>query len=570
MPADGVGGVAEPGTKSTTDAQVHNSPAANHEDAGAASTSKTQNRPSRRKKASRACYHCQKAHLTCDDSRPCQRCIRKGLADQCVDGFRKKAKYLLEEDEILTNVAPPVPRENIPRSAEVYVQENMIPSNPGFASTLFDSQANRFARLNGAAANFSRPDMASSAFQGAEAPEILPNGFTRADASATSLSSEPPASSISRLDMSRLEPPTGAVSSLNFEPSAAFGFDPTSLESSILSSMLHGADGMSLNGDSPDLPTVPAMDLMDSYTHFSNVPSNGDVIAPSWPSQPVRPSLLAQAPSDMGVVGRSYPEVPSSLNSTSALKQQMDSTALSTDAVVSPAVLQAQDTKRPPEPRVEQTVRLDTDQNQDLQWRQRVARIYRDKTRPFPYTNGYHILIKYATQKYDKADVLRIVRALAIYRPSLIALQMPLSEEDEIFVERAFQRTMLEFERLISFSGTPTVVWRRTCEIVLVGAEFCMLTQWSKEDLLGKYMYQFMDKDSVVHYWENFASHAFENASPSVMTRCALFTPSGKSIPCTWCFTIKRDPFDLPGFVVGNVRNRIKVHILTQFLPILS
>ena len=128
MPADGVGGVAEPGTKSTADAQVHNSPAANHEDAGAASTSKTQNRPSRRKKASRACYHCQKAHLTCDDSRPCQRCIRKGLADQCVDGFRKKAKYLLEEDEILTNVAPPVPRENIPRPAEVYVQENMIPS----------------------------------------------------------------------------------------------------------------------------------------------------------------------------------------------------------------------------------------------------------------------------------------------------------------------------------------------------------------------------------------------------------------------------------------------------------
>lgn len=33
-------------------------------------------------------------------ARPCQRCIRKGLADQCVDGYRKKAKYLLEEDEI--------------------------------------------------------------------------------------------------------------------------------------------------------------------------------------------------------------------------------------------------------------------------------------------------------------------------------------------------------------------------------------------------------------------------------------------------------------------------------------
>ena len=66
----------------------------------------------------------------------------------------------------------------------------------------------------------------------------------------------------------------------------------------------------------------------------------------------------------------------------------------------------------------------------DQIWRQRVAKVYRDNTRPFPYTESYHILLKYATQKYEKADVLRIVRALAIYRPSLIALQMPLSEED--------------------------------------------------------------------------------------------------------------------------------------------
>lgn len=43
----------------------------------------------------------------------------------------------------------------------------------------------------------------------------------------------------------------------------------------------------------------------------------------------------------------------------------------------------------------------------------------------------------------EKAQVLRIVRALAIFRPSLIALQMPLTEEDEIFVERSIQRTIM-------------------------------------------------------------------------------------------------------------------------------
>jgi hypothetical protein len=46
----------------------------------------------------------------------------------------------------------------------------------------------------------------------------------------------------------------------------------------------------------------------------------------------------------------------------------------------------------------------------------------------------------------EKAQVLRIVRALAIFRPSLIALQMPLTEEDEIFVERSLQRTVMVSE----------------------------------------------------------------------------------------------------------------------------
>jgi hypothetical protein len=52
----------------------------------------------RRKKATRACFHCQKAHLTCDDSRPCQRCIKRDLANSCTDGIRKKAKYLQDSN----------------------------------------------------------------------------------------------------------------------------------------------------------------------------------------------------------------------------------------------------------------------------------------------------------------------------------------------------------------------------------------------------------------------------------------------------------------------------------------
>jgi len=74
----------------------------------------------KKKKANRACAHCQKAHLTCDDcgslvyspdlphvntispfsARPCQRCIKRGIASTCTEGHRKKAKYLLDDDEL--------------------------------------------------------------------------------------------------------------------------------------------------------------------------------------------------------------------------------------------------------------------------------------------------------------------------------------------------------------------------------------------------------------------------------------------------------------------------------------
>jgi hypothetical protein len=89
----------------------------------------------------------------------------------------------------------------------------------------------------------------------------------------------------------------------------------------------------------------------------------------------------------------------------------------------------------------------------------------------------------------SRDDLMRISRALALFRPSFLALIMNLTEEDLVFMEKCIQRTLLEYEKLISFSGTPTVVWRRTGEICLVGKEFSLLTQWTKDMLLGKKIY---------------------------------------------------------------------------------
>ena len=110
-----------------------------------------------------------------------------------------------------------------------------------------------------------------------------------------------------------------------------------------------------------------------------------------------------------------------------------------------------------------------------------------------------------------------------------------MSEEDEVFLEKSFQRTLIvspflsslpysppaclsavytmvhetgraniqELEKLISYSATPTAVWRRTGEVCYANPEFCSLVKRSEGDLLQgqgggekKYIYQLFSKPS--------------------------------------------------------------------------
>jgi len=186
------------------------------------------------------------------------------------------------------------------------------------------------------------------------------------------------------------------------------------------------------------------------------------------------------------------------------------------------------------------------------------SNVYCTVTTPYDYTKGYHYLMQYLRLHFDQNDILRVVRALAIYRPSLIALQVPLSIEDETFAEKSLQRSLIELEKLISYSGTPTVVWRRTGEICLVGLEFSMLTEWSQQELQNKFIYELFERQSVVEYWEAFARHSFESHTQSVYSHCVLLKPSGEPVPCSFCFTIRRDIFDCPSLIIG------------QWLPLLG
>ncbi|KDQ57828.1 hypothetical protein JAAARDRAFT_35522 [Jaapia argillacea MUCL 33604] len=495
----------------------------------------------KKKKANRACLHCQKAHLTCDDSRPCQRCVRRGMANSCTEGIRKKAKYLLDDEELGKRTWPP---------------QSVLPVQHGHAT-----------------------------------PEQLKKVKSQPPSSVTStVAKNTPAP----LTTSEPFPPNDPLFNISFDPNFSFGSEAANLEYSILSQILGSspepapATPHTSTFASSAWPAEPLSPLASESQYSQQLDGSNDGYATSsaYGEQPlsVQPSdttLSPESRASPNFMMLSYPtpsqlqeqhpqlhqkesqlRYPSSYTqSTSSLqsysshysKERSVSLASDTTSQYYTNASKSSDVGLVSPPLSVDSPSTESGSGPASAHPSSVTSIYDCVRTPYDYTEGYHFLMKHLPSRFEKNDILRIVRALAIIRPSLIALQMPLSEEDEVFVEKCFQRSIIELDKLISFNGTPTVVWRRTGEICLVGSEFCMLTDWPREELLGgrKFIYELFENQSVVEYWENFASHAFENTTQSVYSHCVLLKPSGAPVPCTFCFSIRRDIFDLPSLVIG-------------------
>ncbi|KAG8779259.1 Transcriptional regulator of nonfermentable carbon utilization [Serendipita sp. 397] len=424
----------------------------------------------KKKKATRACLNCQRAHLTCNDARPCQRCVKKGIADSCTEGHRKKAKYLLDDEELenMKRNKPENGKESVGDSVAVLntTAESVLPINFG-SSFSFGSEATNLEY-----------SMLSA---------ILGNTVDEA------VVSLPPPSY-----------PTLSHPQVS-QPQVSSGFSATGQESW----------STVATGQQPG-PTIPRP-TSSIYHNHSETPIDLTILPPE-----------VSAPASAGGLGSSYPpqQQQFSAPSTSFLRTNHEQQATAPPSNLSQQHQQQQqqhqqqqqyssillDPPPPPEHVEPSQPQSHGILHADAHTKARISDVYRSVTKPYDYTQGYHFLMQYVQQNFDRNDILRVVRALAVFRPSLIALQMPLTDEDETFVEKCFQRSLIELEKLISFSGTPTVVWRRTGEICLVGMEFGVLTGWTHHELVGqrKYIYELFERQSLVEYWEKFAAHAFD------------------------------------------------------------
>ncbi|EEH38109.2 transcription factor [Paracoccidioides lutzii Pb01] len=586
----------------------------------------------RRKKAKRACFACQRAHLTCGDERPCQRCIKRGLQDTCHDGVRKKAKYLHDapnealipgirgnlynqaqaaRNKVNSNSQQRNGTNSNSDNNSTNTNSNNKPSHQDVSTNFFSTpSANNYHNVYTQAKSRQSQHMPSRVMQDAT---MNPSAFqAQPPASPTfDLSSNPQNHTLSpSIAQNSGTTPSSSASqnpdpygSTFFDPShpALFNFDIASmnfgnrygaLEFGMLGHLATGA------GDTPPSDTATRRGSIGrssgtfTVQNFGEGSSNqspflfgGDPVLNDWnpagqgPTNPRNiynqnsvsgqmtdhPHAFAIESAPMNFASPTSTESPQMTTVTQFDDPSVNFSSRTT--LMPPTNTQHQQQPQPP--------RISTPSLKNMQVgvkrRYRSpSSIYESVKEPYSYTSGFHSLTAFIQRRFSPQKTLQIAKALASIRPSFIATTKTLNQDDLIFMEKCFQRTLWEYEDFIDACGTPTIVCRRTGEIAAVGKEFSILTGWKKEVLLGKepnlnvntggssssgvssrgsstynsrnsatttvmdnqslpagrtqpvFLAELLDDDSVIEFYEDFAKLAFGDSRGSVMTTCKL------------------------------------------------
>ncbi|KAI1153268.1 meiosis protein SPO22/ZIP4 like-domain-containing protein [Nemania diffusa] len=180
---------------------------------------------------------------------------------------------------------------------------------------------------------------------------------------------------------------------------------------------------------------------------------------------------------------------------------------------------------------------------------QRVLRAKYDAglLKPFNYIKGYARLSNYMDGHIAPASKQKILRQLDRFRPKFREKVQGLTDMELVYVEMWFEKSLMEYDRVFASMAVPACCWRRSGEIFRGNKEMAELIHVPVERLRdGKIsLHEVMTEDSLVRYWEEFGTIAFDPAHDTLLTACALKNPDDRSndptVNCCFSFMIRRD-----------------------------
>lgn len=471
----------------------------------------------KRKKLEIACVYCRRSHMICDESRPCQRCIKRGIGHLCYDepsNSRQRRKVGGLKHSTSASVSPQ--EESLVSRVsghDDHVQTAMSSNNspaPPMAALPDDHRSKQpYIKHQG----WSEPTNPGLA------PQYHPHNLHHR-------------SSV-------------LAQTLPYNQDQLFYSEHAGSEFSSLNEFLSMIDDPELVNGSLNNPTNDKDNAVFSANNNMNPPQYQD---------PQNPDNILSVSPVPNMFTQEYPAVENAGHATSDVAalhmigaQTTDAGGQSHQPVVSDAArdkffLTAADptTEISPEERLKQVIK---------------AKLDAGLLQPYNYAKGYGRLQAYMENYMNVTSRQRILKPLSIFRPAFRAIARTLKDVDLVLVEESFERMLLDYDRVFTSMAIPACLWRRTGEIYRGNKEFASLVGVSTDDLKdGKLaIYEVMSEESAVNFWEKYGAIAFDKGQKAVLTSCNLRTRDGmKRKNCCFSFTIRRDRYNIPSCIVGN------------------
>ncbi|GJD04512.1 transcriptional regulator [Colletotrichum higginsianum] len=167
--------------------------------------------------------------------------------------------------------------------------------------------------------------------------------------------------------------------------------------------------------------------------------------------------------------------------------------------------------------------------------------------KPFNYVKGYARLGTYLDSHIAPSSKQKILRTIDRFRPKFREKAQALTDMELLYVEMWFEKQLMEYDRVFASMAVPACCWRRTGEIFRGNNEMAELLHVPVEKLRdGKIsLHEILTEESLVRYWEEFGTIAFDPAHDTLLTACTLKNPDDKAtdpvIHCCFSFMIQRD-----------------------------